>query len=187
MTARKTPKRPSATRRPSSQRPEPEVWVDFTFDRGLMHVVVENGGESAAYGVSVRFSPSFRGLGGAHDVSSLALFRCIEFLAPHRRIETFLDASRDYFARDEPRRITADITYRDREGRTHARCVQHDLGIYEDLSWLLNADRGSSGSIRDEPRPAGPSATPGPDGARFRIAEQPRRQPTRTGRTGRTD
>ena len=76
------------------------------------------------------------GLGGGREMSSLRLFRRIGFLAPHKRIETFLDSSDAYFARREPTRLRALITYRDGAGRRHERETRHDLSIYRDLAYL---------------------------------------------------
>src|SRR5262245_37006221 len=77
---------------PAADRRLPDVIVDFVFERGLLHVAVENLGEAPALGVSVSFDRKFRGLGGSREMSRLKLFRRIEFLAPRRRVETLLDA-----------------------------------------------------------------------------------------------
>lgn len=127
---------------PDAVRPgasgSPEVFVDFVFDRGLLHVAVVNGTDAAAYHVSVAFDPPFRGLGGTQETSALPLFRGIAFLAPRRRIETFLDRSSDYFQRREPQRICADISWRDANKRRYRRRIVHDLGIYEDVSYVVH-------------------------------------------------
>ncbi|MBC7897966.1 MAG: hypothetical protein H7066_21270 [Cytophagaceae bacterium] len=129
-----------ATRGPSvpDESGGPEVFVDFIFDHGLLHVAVVNGTDTAAYDVTVRFDPAFRGLGGEQETSALPLFRGIEFLAPRRRIETFLDRSSDYFQRKEPRRISAAVSWRDARKRRYTRHIVHDLGIYEDVSYLVH-------------------------------------------------
>jgi hypothetical protein len=111
--------------------------VDFVFDRGLLHVAVVNGTDAAAYHVTIAFDPPFLGLGGTQETSSLPLFRGIEFLAPRRRIETFLDRSSDYFQRKEPRRIRVDLSWRDARKRRYTRQIVHDLAIYEDLSYVV--------------------------------------------------
>jgi hypothetical protein len=110
--------------------------VDFIFDRGFLHVVVANLGAMPAFNVVVKFDRPFHGLGGGREMSSLRLFRRIDFLAPHKRIETFLDSSAAYFARREPTRLRALITYRDGSGRRHERKIRHDLSIYRDLAYL---------------------------------------------------
>ena len=115
----------------------PEVIVDFVFDRGLFHLVVENIGATPAYRVSVKFNREFRGMGGTQEMSGLRLFRCIEFLAPHKRIEMFLDTSSAYFQRREPTRLTASILFRDARRRSYERRIVHDLSIYRDLSYLV--------------------------------------------------
>jgi hypothetical protein len=118
--------------------PAPEVMVDFVFDRGFLHVAVANLGAMPAFNVVVKFDRPFRGLGGEREMSSLRLFRRIDFLAPHKRIETLLDSSAAYFARREPVRLRALITYRDGAGRRHERNIRHDLSIYRDLVYLTS-------------------------------------------------
>lgn len=129
--------RPAPAPRAAPDEPVPEVFVDFVFEEGLLHVAVVNGTDESAYDVRVSFKPSFRGLGGTQDTSSLPLFRGIAFLAPHRRIETFLDRSSDYFQRKEPRRISARITWHDEQQRQYTRTIVHDLGIYEDMTYVV--------------------------------------------------
>ena len=69
-------------------------------------------------------------------MSSLPLFRQIPFLAPQKRIETFLDTSHSYFQRREPTRITAVISFRDAERRLYERRITHDLSIYKQVTFL---------------------------------------------------
>ena len=116
--------------------PAPEVMVDFIFDGGLLHIAVANISALPAYQVVVKFDRPFHGLGGGREMSSLRMFRRIDFLAPQKRIETLLDTSTAYFARREPTRLRALITYRDAAGRAHERKIQHDLSIYQDLAYL---------------------------------------------------
>lgn len=114
-------------------RRRPEVIVDFVFEDGLFHVAIENIGERPAVDVSVAFDKAFRGAGGERVTSNLPLFRGIPFLAPRRRISTFLDASAAYFARREPTRIAATVTYADRSGLKYEDVIRHDLEIYRDV------------------------------------------------------
>lgn len=113
--------------------------VDFVFDRGLFHVVVANLSAVPALRVSVAFDKPFHGLGGRVEISALRLFRHLEFLAPWKRIETFLDSSAAYFLRREPTRITALICFRDTHRRRYERHITHDLTIYKDLAYLVPA------------------------------------------------
>lgn len=115
----------------------PEVIVDFRFDCGVFHIVVENIGTAPAHRVSVRFNRKFHGLGGRQEMSSLRLFRCIEFLAPHKKIETLLDTSDAYFQRREPTHLIALISFRDARRRSYERRIVHDLSIYKDVSYVV--------------------------------------------------
>lgn len=123
--------------RPKISRTQDEVFVDFVFDHGLLFVALVNASPRAVYEVSVAFEPAFHGLGGTVDVSALPLFRCVEFLAPHKRLETLLDESGAYFGRQEPRRIEATVSWRNARGRRYRRRIVHDLTIYEDVSYIV--------------------------------------------------
>lgn len=125
----------------------PEVIVDFTFDCGVFHIVVENIGTAPAHRVSVKFNRKFHGLGGQQEMSSLRLFRCIEFLAPRKKIETLLDMSNAYFQRREPTHLIAVISFRDARRRSYERRIVHDLSIYKDVSYLVKASEMQSPAV----------------------------------------
>jgi hypothetical protein len=115
----------------------PEVIVDFVFEGGLLFIAVENIGPRPALKVTVHFDRKITGLGGSSEISALPLFQNIEFMAPHKRIITFLDTSASYFGRNEPTKVSATISYRDSEGGKLETVVQHDLEIYKDISYLI--------------------------------------------------
>ena len=117
-------------------RSEAGVILDVVFERGLLFLVLENLGEEPAHGVRVRFAERFAGVGGAKRIDRLALFRKLEFLAPRKRIEVFLDRSADYFARDEPTTLTAAIGWRTPAGERRRTTIVHDLEIYRDLGYI---------------------------------------------------
>jgi hypothetical protein len=122
----------------------PEVIVDFTFDCGVFHIVVENIGTAPAHRVSVKFNRKFHGLGGRQEMSGLRLFRCIEFLAPRKKIETLLDTSDAYFQRREPTHLIAVISFRDVRRRSYERRIVHDLSIYKDVSYVVKTSEMNS-------------------------------------------
>jgi hypothetical protein len=86
--------------------------------------------------VAISFDGSFTGFGGSKEVSTLPLFRNLEFLGPGREIVTLLDTSASYFARKQPTRISARVSYLDAEDRKYEATIDHDLEIYRDLSWV---------------------------------------------------
>jgi hypothetical protein len=114
----------------------PHVIVDFNFDDGALFIAVENIGDAPALKVNTCFSAPIHGVEGRVHINAMALFTNIEFLAPHKAITTFLDTSAAYFARDEPRLITALITYRDAARKKYAATVHHDLNIYADIGYI---------------------------------------------------
>lgn len=122
----------------SEEAPRPGVIVDFRFDEGLIYIALVNITDVPAYRVSVKFAKPFRGVGGECVVSTLTMFRRVEFLAPRKRIETLLDSSHDYFRRREPTLIKAVVAFRDARGKTHRHEITHDLRIYKDISYVVN-------------------------------------------------
>jgi hypothetical protein len=115
---------------------QPEVIVDFIFEEGLFFIAIKNIGDSPAYDVSVVFDKKFSGVEGTKSVSVLPLFRNISFLAPQKEIKTFLDSSASYFARRQPTKIRATISFRDNSGAAHKSVVKHDLEIYRDIGYI---------------------------------------------------
>src|SRR5687768_16389708 len=120
----------------SDGRRDASVILDVVFERGLLFLVLENLGEEPAHAVRVRFEQRFSGVGGTKRIDRLALFRKLEFLAPHRAIEVFLDRSASYFARGEPTTLDATIAWRTRDGARRSSTVRHDLEIYRDLVYI---------------------------------------------------
>src|SRR3712207_2439459 len=118
------------------ERDDGGVIVDVVFDRGLLFLVVANTGDRPALEVRVKFDRAFTGVGGATRMHRLALFRSLEFLAPRKSIEAFLDRSDAYFARGEPTELTARVTWRTPDGARRAATIRHDLEVYRDLGYI---------------------------------------------------
>lgn len=111
----------------------PDVIVEFTLDGPLLMLTVRNLGGGCAHRVRVRFRPSFRGAGGAVDMTGIALFGRLAFLGPGSAISAFVDVADHYFARGEPEVMACVVKFRDDAGRGFTRRICHDLGIYRDL------------------------------------------------------
>ena len=114
----------------------PDVIIEFLFDRGMLHLALRNIGERPAIATSVKFDKKIVGLGGLKDISTLPVFRQLEFLGPGREIVVFVDQSHSYFARKQPTKITARISYSDSEKQKYDTTINHDLEIYRDLPYL---------------------------------------------------
>ncbi len=69
-------------------------------------------------------------------MNSLALFQNIEFLAPGREIRTLVDTTAAYFARREPTRLTATVSYQTVRGEPRRTTMEHDLGIYREIAYI---------------------------------------------------
>ena len=121
--------------RPSSDD-DADVILDVVFRQGLLFLVLANTGERPALAVRVKLDAPLTGVGGTKRLDRLALFRKLEFLAPRKSIEVFLDRSDAFFARDEPTRLAAAITWRTPEGERRSTTIVHDLEIYRDLGYL---------------------------------------------------
>ena len=111
----------------------PEVIVDFEYSGGLLFVSVENIGVAPAHGVSVEFDKRVTGINGAREISSLNMFKSLEFLPPKKKIRAFVDNFHSYVARRQPMVVRTVITYRGKDGRRLVDKATHDLSIYQDL------------------------------------------------------
>ena len=110
--------------------------LDVVFRQGLLFLVLANTGERPALAVRVKLDAPLTGVGGRKRLDRLALFRKLEFLAPRKSIEVFLDRSDAFFAREEPTRLTAAITWRTPAGERRSTSIVHDLEIYRDLGYI---------------------------------------------------
>jgi len=118
---------------PPTDSRRPEVIVDFTCRDGLLFVILRNIGARSAYRVTTRFDKPFSGLGGRKPIAALRLFKQLDFMAPGKEFCQLVDPLTEYMNRREPARLTASITYRDREGGRFEDVITHDLRIYRDL------------------------------------------------------
>ncbi len=114
----------------------PEVIVDFEFRQGLFFLSIRNAGTKPAVNVRVDFAPSFTGCAGEKDVTQLPLFKDLTYLAPDRRIETFVDTSVSYFQRKQPTRIKLSVEYRDQHGKRFVDRLEHNLEIYREIGYV---------------------------------------------------
>jgi hypothetical protein len=119
-----------------SFRGRPDVILEVLFDRGALLLALRNIGDRPAIATSVKFDKKIIGLGGLKDISTLAVFRQVEFLGPGREIVVFIDQSHSYFARKQPTKISARISYADSEKQKYNATINHDLEIYRDLPYL---------------------------------------------------
>jgi len=135
-TAPATPAASEPTRppQPAGASPLPDVIVDFHVENGLLFVVLHNVGSASAFQVATSFDHAFRGLGGQKEVTRLAMFREVPFLAPGKRLSQLVDTAHAFFKRQEPRRLRATVTFRDRDGRRYKNVLPHDLDIYRELA-----------------------------------------------------
>lgn len=120
---------------PLSPVRRPEIIVDFLADQALLYVVLKNIGTRSAYRVITNFDKSFYGLGGKKCISTLQLFQHLLFMPPGKEFVQLVDSLGAYFGRREPSRLSATITYQDREGQEFEDVISHDLRIYRDLGF----------------------------------------------------
>jgi hypothetical protein len=115
---------------------DPDVILDVIFEDGLLFLAIRNIGATPAVDVSVEFEKPLTGLAGTKEISALALFRQLAFLAPQREIRAFLDSGAAFFARRQPSILKAKICFHDRAGCRFESVIRHDLRIYKDLGYI---------------------------------------------------
>jgi hypothetical protein len=117
-------------------RSDPDVILDVVFEDGLLYLALRNLGCRPALDVSCSFDKPFRGLGGERPLNELRLFRKLPFLAPGREIRTLLDSTAAYFARREPARLQATLSWRTTAGEKRRTTIVHDLAVYRELAYV---------------------------------------------------
>jgi hypothetical protein len=114
-----------------------DVYTDFIFDDGLFFIMIKNNSSNPVFNVRIKFNSRILGINGSKEITSLNLFKNIEFLAPQKEIKTFLDTSESYFSRKQPTKITTEICYKDIQSKDHQVVIKHDLEIYRDIGFVI--------------------------------------------------
>ena len=115
----------------------------------MLFLVLRNIGDRPAIATSVKFDKKIVGVGGRRDISTLPIFRQVEFLGPGREIVVFVDQSHSYFARKQPTKISARISYSDSEKQNYLATINHDLEIYRELPYLVRDEHCCSRGDKD--------------------------------------
>lgn len=115
----------------------PEIILDFEFEDGTLFLSLANIGTRPAHDVRTELDPPIRGLGGRQPMSDLQIFRGILFFPAGKQIRFLLDSASAYFARKEPTRLTAHLTYTGDQGHSFDTVIQHDLEIYRSLPYKI--------------------------------------------------
>lgn len=111
----------------------PEVIVDVVVRDGLVSLQLRNIGPRPALAVKTTFEPPLAALGGRKPLSTLRVFTEVEFMAPGKCFEQFVDPLAAFADRQQPSRFTATVSYRDRDGRGYEESMTHDLRVYLEL------------------------------------------------------
>ncbi|MEN7550302.1 hypothetical protein AAG747_20450 [Rapidithrix thailandica] len=114
----------------------PEVYIDFLFEQDLLYILIKNYSHAPAFRVSVKFDQNLIGLKGTKDLSSLAIFQNIEFLAPNKELKVLIDSANGYFNSGQPTKFTTTITYYDQDKKQYKKKIKHDIIIYKDLVYM---------------------------------------------------
>ena len=115
---------------------EADVYVDVVFEDGLLFFVICNDGMLPATRVRITFDRPVIGADGL-DVTRLAAFSRLEFLAPRKRIPVLIDRSHAYFARRQRSRISMKLAWRS-GGKSFSSSLTHDMRVYADLPHILH-------------------------------------------------
>ncbi len=117
------------------------VFADFVFDDGLLFISVENYSKTKpAKNVNVAFDVLFSGVGGTKPMNSLPLFREIAFLAPGKRISTFLDTSASYFTGGQPTQFNVTVIYKDLANTKYITTTKHDINLYRQIGYVRRSE-----------------------------------------------
>jgi hypothetical protein len=110
-----------------------EVLLDVELTDGSLWLVLANPSDQTAFDVSVVFRGPLMGVGGDRDITAMQLFRLLPLLRPKREIRIFVDVARSFFARRQPTRLEARVSWRSRGGDRFSEAFTHDLAVWEDF------------------------------------------------------
>lgn len=114
----------------------PNVIVDFVFQDGLLFLSLKNISDKPVYKVTTKFDRKLLGNDGKKDITTQAMFRNVEFLAPRKEIVTFVDTSSNYFKNKQPELVRITINYRDSEDALKKVEITHNLDIYKEIAYI---------------------------------------------------
>lgn len=114
----------------------PDVFLDVVFEDGLLFLVLENIGKQPAFDISCKFNKDIHGFYEDHIINQIALFTDLKFLAPSKKIRTFLSTSIDYFQNERPLVLKVVINFKNRKGKTFNNCVTHNLEVYRHIGYI---------------------------------------------------
>jgi len=114
----------------------PHVIFEILLVEGMLWMVVRNIGPQPACHIRIQFEQSFKGLEGTKRMDTLPLFTQLEFLGPHREIQTPLDRSVAYFHRNEPLQLVARASFEEDTGRRYETRSIHNLEVFRELGYV---------------------------------------------------
>lgn len=122
--------------------------LDVQFSDGVFSFIMENIGVIAATNVSTTLDKKIMGLGGTKAINELRILKEITYFPPRKRFTFLLDSASSFFARKEPTRFTATISYSDSNGTSYTENITHDLEIYRDLPYRVDERSDKTDSTR---------------------------------------
>lgn len=115
---------------------EPDVIFDVVFEDGLLFFELSNRSSIPVTKLAVTFRRPILAPDGVTDLTTLNVFKKIEFLAPDKVIRVFVDTVVSYFARRQPNIVHVSLTWKQGPKTVSAR-ISHDLRIYRDLPYVV--------------------------------------------------
>ncbi|MEE9351084.1 MAG: hypothetical protein V3U78_02395 [Thiotrichaceae bacterium] len=115
---------------------DPAVILDIVRDQGFFYFDLSNILNRPAYRISIKLKESIIGNDGSKKISSLKIFRSLLYLAPNKTIRIPIDTCESYF-RHNATKITGHLIYVNADGKRFKSPILHDLGIYKDLTEVI--------------------------------------------------
>jgi len=115
----------------------PNVIIDFEIDGELVFISIKNSTNYPAINVRIKASDSIIGLEGKKDITDLAVFNEIRYLAPYKEIKIFIDSYNSFFEHLKKTEIDFALYYTDENGQAFRKKILHDLSIYKDLVFFI--------------------------------------------------
>jgi hypothetical protein len=116
---------------------KPDVVVDFILEEDIFYIRFYNSSDKEVYNPIVRFNQSIMGFNSTVEISSLALFNSMNYMAPRKEFQIYIDNYRSFFKRLKNDIIKVYVQFSDARGRIYKKDITHNMAIYRDLPVII--------------------------------------------------
>lgn len=123
------------------QKCSPNPVLDFELIDESIYIRYYNASDIEAYNLSVEFSHSIPGFHGTRKISSLAVFRELNYMAPNKEFLIYVDDVGSFFEVLNIDSVRVDLKYQNKTGRRMSKSITHNLLVYKDIPIIIKSNK----------------------------------------------